>query len=70
MPRRDKIIAKAIAKSENGKVLEIRQILGITNDEFNPYKKRLEKKELITKEYGYLAFALPMFKEFVMEQVV
>ncbi|MBR6404464.1 MAG: AAA family ATPase [Eubacterium sp.] len=70
MSRRDKMVAKAIAKSENGKVLEIRKIMDISNDEFNPYKKRLEKKGLITKEYGYVNFALPMFKEFVLEQSI
>lgn len=70
LSRRDKMVVKAIAKSENGKVLEIRKIMDISNDEFNPYKKRLEKKGLIIKEYGYVNFALPMFKEFVLEQSI
>ena len=66
----DKKVVRAIAESENGKVSEIRQILKITNDQFNPYKKRLEKKGLIIKEYGYARFSLPLFKEYVLERIV
>lgn len=62
----DKVVATAIAKSENEKVSEIREILDITNNQFNPYKKRLLKKGLITDEYGYARFTLPMFKEYVL----
>ena len=36
----------------------------------NPYKKRLEKKGLIIKEYGYARFSLPLFKEYVLERIV
>ena len=66
---KDKEIIKAIAQTEDGKVAEVRAILGITNNQFNPYKKRLERKGLINSEYGYSELALPMFREHVSDML-
>jgi len=69
LSNKDKEIVRAIAKSSTGKVSEIRDILNITNDQFNPYKKRLEKKGLLIKEYGFANFSLPLFKEYVLAKI-
>lgn len=69
LSKKDKKVCKAIAQSETGKIKEIRAILNMTTDEFNPYNNRLKKKELIVKdERGYCEFILPFFKDYVMER--
>lgn len=65
---KDKQLAHAIAQSESGKVLEIRQLLGVDTNSFNPYRKRLIRKGILNgDERGYVKFTLPMFKEYVLE---
>lgn len=64
----DKKLCHAIASSVDGRIISIRESAGITSNQFNPYRKRLLKKGLaVSNTYGYLHFALPMFKEFVLE---
>lgn len=68
MSKGDQRLAYGIAKSGNGKVLEVRKILQMENNEFNPYRKRLMKRGIINgEERGYVYFALPMFENFVMD---
>ena len=65
---KDRRTASGIAKIGGGKVKEIRQMLGMSTNEFNPYRKRLIKKGLLNGEvYGQLEFTLPMFTEFVLD---
>ncbi len=65
---KDKAVLKAIALTESGKVEEIREILAMDNNEFNPYRKRLIDRGLISgKERGYVRFILPMFGEYVID---
>ena len=66
---KDREFLIAIAQSGTGKVIDIRNILGITNNQFNPYKKRLEKKGLIDGSYGLAELALPMFEEYLLDKV-
>jgi hypothetical protein len=69
LSKKDKKVCDAIAKSETGKIKEIREILKMSSDEFNPYNDRLKKKELILKsERGYCEFVLPFFKEYIRER--
>jgi hypothetical protein len=69
LSKKDKKVCEAIAKSETGKIKEIREILKMSSDEFNPYNDRLKKKELILKsERGYCEFVLPFFKEYIRER--
>jgi hypothetical protein len=69
LSKKDKKVCVAIAKSETGKIKEVREILKMTSNEFNPYNDRLKKKELILKsERGYCEFVLPFFKEYVLER--
>lgn len=65
---KDKRVLRAIADTESGKVEDVRKKLELDNNEFNPYRKRLIDRGLITgKEWGYVRFALPMFKEYVLD---
>ena len=43
---KDRMVAKAIADEKNGKIKDIRGRLGMETNEFNPYRKRLIKKDL------------------------
>lgn len=65
---KDKQITYAIAECESGRIIEIRQRLGIDTNAFNPYRKRLIRKGIINgDERGFVKFTLPMFKEYVLE---
>lgn len=65
--RTDRFIAYGIASSETGKISQIRQILQLETNQFNPYRKRLIQRGLINgDEYGYVRFVLPLFEQFVL----
>ena len=65
---KDKEILYAIAKSKTNEVNEILTIANITNNSFNPYRKRLLDKGVVTaKERGKLLFTLPLFKDYVLD---
>ena len=66
---KDKEIAIGIARSSSKKVSDIRENLGITNNQFNPYKNRLIKKGLIGDDFGIAEFTLPLFQDFILEKV-
>lgn len=64
----DKKLAVAIAKCSTSKVKDIREILDIDTNKFNPYRKRLLKKGIIDgSSYGEVKFTLPCFERFVVE---
>ena len=62
---KDRRLAYGIAKVKSGKISEIRELLGMDTNNFNPYRKRLMKKGLICGERGYVHFTLPLFEEYV-----
>ena len=65
---KDRKAIAAIAKSENGKVEEIRRILNWSSGQFSVYRDRLIKKGLITSPmYGHVELTLPRFKEYVLQ---
>lgn len=65
---KDKLVAHAIAQSEEGKVAEVRQLLNMDSNHFNPYRKRLIRKGILNgDERGTVRFSLPMFKEYVID---
>ena len=67
IPAKEKKILKGLAKSETGKVQEIREIVGINSSEFSVYRERLLERGLIcSTEYGYVKFTLPRFGEFAL----
>lgn len=64
----DRKILYGIAETKSGKISEIRDLLGIETNQFNPYRKRLIKRGLISgEERGYVRFTLPFFGEFVTD---
>jgi ribosomal protein L20A (L18A) len=63
----DKVVLKAMSATEDHKVEAIRTKAGKSSANFSVYRNRLIKKGIIVStEYGYLDFALPRFREFVM----
>ena len=45
LSQKDRIVARGIAEVDGGKIKDIRERLGMETNEFNPYRKRLIKKE-------------------------
>ena len=67
LSKKDQIVAKGIADTESGRIMDIRALLNMETNEFNPYRKRLIKKGIISGEVrGYIYFTLPLFREYVM----
>ena len=65
---KDRDVAKAIAEVESGKIKEIREYLSMETNQFNPYRKRLIKKGILSGETrGYVSFTLPLFAEYVID---
>ena len=68
MSHMDRRLSYGIAKIRTGKILEIRQLLNLSTNEFNPYRKRLLRKGIIDgTQRGYVHFTLPCFEDFVIE---
>ena len=67
LSKKDRIVIKGIADAESGRIKDIRALLKMETNEFNPYRKRLIKKGLISGETrGYVTFTLPLFREYAM----
>lgn len=65
---KDRMVAKGIAEAKSDKIKEIRELLDMETNEFNPYRKRLIKKGIVSGEMrGYVEFTLPLFAEYVIE---
>ena len=65
---KDRQVAIGIAQVPDGKILDIRNLLDMETNEFNPYRKRLIKKGILSGEpRGYVSFTLPLFSEYVLE---
>ena len=65
----DKRVALAIAESVDGKVSDVRQLAGMSTNEFNPYRDRLIKRGIVDgSTHGYVSFTLPAFDQYVMSQ--
>ena len=68
LSQKDREMLNGIAHVPSGKIAEIREYLGCTTNEFNPYRKRLIRKGLVNGEqYGYLKLILPFFDEYIKE---
>ena len=64
----DRRVLFAIASTRSGKIEEVRSLLNMDTNHFNPYRSRLIKKGLVSGDvYGYVSFALPMFGEYVLD---
>ena len=68
---KDREIVTAISRSECGKVEAIRDYANLSSSMFNVYRKRLMRRGILcAPSYGYVAFTLPRFKEFVLRNDV
>ena len=68
LSQKDRMVAKGIADVQSGKIKEIRNAIGMETNEFNPYRKRLIRKGIVSGETrGYVYFTLPLFEEYVIE---
>ena len=66
LSEKDKYVAYGIARAESHKTLEVREILQMNKNEFNPYRKRLIRKGLVNGDtWGEVVFTLPYFDEYV-----
>ena len=66
LSEKDRVAAIAINKSDSGKVEDVRAHADMTSEEFSVYRKRLIQKGIIcSPKYGYVAFTLPRFKEYL-----
>lgn len=67
LSRKDREVAKAIAEAESGRIKEIRELLNMETNQFNPYRKRLIKKGILSGDTrGYVSFTLPLFDDYVI----
>lgn len=68
MTDKEKQVAAAMAKVPDGSIKEIRRLLNMDTNQFNPYRMRLIRKGIADGDvYGKLLFTLPLFREFVEE---
>ncbi len=68
---KDKRIADGIAHCPEGRISQINTYLGLKPNEINQYRKRLIRKGIADgDEHGYLRFTLPLFEQFVLDQLV
>ena len=68
LSRKDRVVARGIAETDSGKIKDIRERLGMETNQFNPYRKRLIKKGILSGEMrGYVYFTLPLFEDYVLE---
>lgn len=65
---KDKEVVYGIAKTPSGRVNDVRALLHMETNQFNPYRKRLIKKGIIEgKTYGYVHFQLPFFENYAIQ---
>lgn len=70
LSEKDRLVARAIAESPDGRILGIRERLGMSTNQFNPYRKRLIDKGIADgSAHGHMSFTLPLFDEFAREQI-
>ena len=68
LSQKDKSVLNAVSRVDSGKIEEIRNLLDMQTNEFNPYRKRLINRGLLDgKERGYVKLVLPMFAEYIRD---
>ena len=64
----DKRVVLAAAEEKDGRIKSIREKLSMETNYFNPYRKRLIDKGLISDQTrGYITFLLPLFDQFALD---
>lgn len=68
-PERD--LLRELAASHDGRIMDIRNRLNMTTNQFNPYRMRLIRKGIVNGDtHGILSFTLPVFREFVIDRSI
>ena len=68
MSNTDRKVAAAMTRVPDGNIREIRALLEMDTNQFNPYRMRLIRKGIADgSTYGELRFTLPLFETFVLE---
>jgi len=71
LTRTDRKILYALAQTPSGRVSDVRELAGMTTNNFNPYRQKLIKKGLLNgDEWGYIRFVLPLFDRYVLENYI
>ena len=64
----DRRVAAAIARTEGGKIADVRKALSMDTNQFNPYRDRLIKRGAVNGGVrGHVSFTLPLFERYVIE---
>lgn len=67
LSRKDREVLYDIAQVKSGCIGDIRALLGLSTNEFNPYRQRLIRKDIISgEERDYVRLLLPFFDQYVM----
>lgn len=67
MQARNPYTLTRIVQVKSGRIKEIRDALGMTTNEFNPYRQRLIRKGIISgEERGYVRILLPFFDQYAL----
>lgn len=67
LSRKDRRVLYAIAKTQTGCISDIRELLNLSSNEFNPYRQRLIRKGIISgEERGYVQLLLPFFDQYAL----
>ena len=68
LSQKDRQFAGAVARTKNGKAKDVKDILGIADNEYSVYRDRLVKRGLLDgSEHGYVKFILPLFDEYLLQ---
>lgn len=68
---RDRLVLNGIAETEDGSVKSVKERLHFSDNEWSPYRQRLIRKGLIDgSERGTVRMTLPLFRDFVREQML
>lgn len=66
LSRKDKEVLWGIAQVKSGRIADIRELLGLSTNEFNPYRQRLIRKGVISgEEHGHVRLLLPFFDQYI-----
>lgn len=67
LSRNDRKILYGMAKTKSGNIKEIRDLLEMSTNKFNPYRQRLIRRGIISgDERGYVRILLPFFDQYVL----
>lgn len=69
MSEKEKSILMAMSEAEESEIISLKESLGMSSGYLNVYRTRLIRKGILySSRRGYLAFALPRFREYIICQ--